>query len=71
MVDFPEAESPVSQIVRPFWWRRRERWGWVREGDQVRLLLVFWFWFWFVGGLEEGGLGVVVGSGAVVVDILG
>lgn len=30
MVDFPEAERPVSQIVRPFWERRRERAGWVR-----------------------------------------
>ncbi len=25
MVDFPEAESPVSQIVRPVWWRSVER----------------------------------------------
>lgn len=30
MVDFPEAERPVSQIVRPFCWRRREREAWVR-----------------------------------------
>lgn len=68
MVDLPEAERPVSQIVRPFWWRRRERWGWVREGDQVRLLFVVVV----VGGFEEGGgLGTEVGSGAVEVDILG
>lgn len=25
MVDLPEAERPVSQIVRPFWLRREER----------------------------------------------
>lgn len=57
----------MSQIVRPFWRRRRERWGWVREGDQVRL---FWFVVAVMGGLEEGGgLGVEVGSGAVEVDM--
>lgn len=25
MVDLPEAERPVSQIVRPCWWRREDR----------------------------------------------
>ena len=69
MVDLPEAERPVSQMVRPFWRRRRERWGWVREGDHVRL---FWFVVVVVGGLEEGGgLGMEVGSGAVEVDMFG
>lgn len=30
MVDLPEAERPVSQIVRPCWWRRVERRAGVR-----------------------------------------
>lgn len=39
MVDFPEAERPVNQIVRPGWRRREERSAWVREcGCQVMLL---------------------------------
>ena len=38
MVDLPEAERPVSQIVRPGWCRREERSVWVREGCQVMLL---------------------------------
>lgn len=46
MVDFPEAESPVNQIVRPGWRRRVERSVWVREeACQVMLL-----WSDLVGG---------------------
>ena len=38
MVDFPEAERPVSQIVRPFWCRWMLRSACVRDGCQVILL---------------------------------
>ena len=39
MVDFPEAERPVSQIVRPFCLRRPARMGTVRGvGWKVMLL---------------------------------
>lgn len=39
MVDLPEAERPVNQIVRPGWERRAERSGWVRAwGCQVMFL---------------------------------
>ena len=38
MVDLPEAERPVSQIVRPYWWRRAARSEWEREGCQVMFL---------------------------------
>ena len=39
MVDFPEAERPVNQIVRPGWERRVLRSRWVKAcGCQVMLL---------------------------------
>ena len=38
MVDFPLAESPVNQIVRPRCLRRALRSGRVREGCHVILL---------------------------------
>lgn len=38
MVDLPEAERPVSQMVRPGWWRRAARSRCEREGCQVMLL---------------------------------
>jgi hypothetical protein len=38
MVDLPEAESPVSQMVRPGWARRAKRAWRESEGCQVMLL---------------------------------
>lgn len=38
MVDLPEAESPVSQIVKPFWPRRPKRSCLESDGCQVMLL---------------------------------
>ena len=38
MVDLPEAERPVSQMVRPGCLRSVERSLWEREGCQVMLL---------------------------------
>ena len=39
MVDFPDAERPVNQIVNPGWERRVDLSAWVREcGCQVILL---------------------------------
>lgn len=37
-VDLPEAESPVSQIVKPFWPRRPKRSCLESDGCQVMLL---------------------------------
>ena len=46
MVDFPEAERPVSHIVRPCWRRREERMGGVRGlGWKVMLLWTRWLVF--------------------------
>jgi hypothetical protein len=38
MVDLPEAERPVSQIVRPRWERRVERSRRERDGCHVMFL---------------------------------
>lgn len=42
MVDLPEAERPVSQIVRPGWWRRAERSECERDGCQVIFRGLLW-----------------------------
>lgn len=39
MVDLPEAERPVNQMVRPVCLRRELRSALLREGCQVMLLL--------------------------------
>lgn len=54
MVDLPEAERPVSQMVRPRWWVRWMRWAWVRPGCQVMFLFFFFFSISFVGRVGEG-----------------
>lgn len=59
MVDFPLAERPVNQIVRPGWCRRVLRSGWVREwGCQVMLLGKKGF-----SAKDGGGVGVGWGWG--------
>jgi hypothetical protein len=40
MVDFPEAERPVSQIVRPCWFWREERSARVRAAAWNVMLLL-------------------------------
>ena len=63
MVDLPEAERPVSQIVRPGCLRWEERSEWEREGCQVMLLqgvvLARWEELWE----GEGAYVAILGAG--------
>ena len=63
MVDLPEAERPVNHNVKPFWWRREQRSGWVTDEACHVILLAERYIRGRWGRGEERGIGKI-GIGA-------
>ena len=56
MVDFPEADRPVNHRVKPDWWRREERAGWVKVWACQVMLLHSFNWGHTVGQDAAGSM---------------